>query len=193
MTKKLIKALIETVIDSEIPSQDMKKLRVFDFDDTIAKTNSRVGVRKPDGTRLSLTAGEYAVYSRQPGDQFDYDDFEKLVEPQEIRWITSILRKVINRRGVDAAVILTARGSKEPVELFFKEFDIPRIPIVALGDSHPDTKAFWILYVIKKFGYDVVEFFDDSPKNIAAVNAIQKRAPRTRIITRLIQHKTPKV
>lgn len=201
MSKKLIEKYVKCIVNESLSSDNpdkeslasagkaKRKLRIFDFDDTLVKTQSKVGVLKADGTKLALTPGEYAVYHKEPGDEFDYSHFQDLVEPEEIKWMTRVLKRVINKHGVNAAVILTARGTKKPVEKFFKLLNITPIPIVALNDSDPAAKAQWILYVIKKFNYDVVEFFDDSPKNVAAVEALAPLVPQTKIISRLIQHK----
>jgi hypothetical protein len=167
----------------------IKKLRVFDFDDVLVKTQGKVRVNKQNGEVLVLTPGEYAVYEKQPGDELDYSDFRSLKEPEEIKWMTNILKNVIAKRGTDAAMVLTARGTREPIKQFFKMFGIPEIPIVALNDSHPDLKAQWVLYMAKKYDYDIIEFFDDSPKYIAAVQAIAAEAHPVKIITRLIQHR----
>lgn len=205
MSKELLKILVEEMVTETIPdtkpqddigtkslpsaSKEPKKLRVFDLDDTLVKTQSKVIVKKANGEKQLLTPGEYAVYEKEPGDEFDFSHFEDLVDPTEIRWTAKILRRIVNKRGVNAAVILTARSTKKPAETFFKMFNIPPIPIVALGDSDPQAKAQWILYVIKKFNYDVIEFFDDSVKNIAAVQALAPKVPNTKIIARLIEHK----
>lgn len=169
--------------------KELKKLRVMDFDDTLVKTQSKILVNKSDGSVLELTPGEYAVYEKQPGDELDYSDFRGLKNPEEIKWMTDILKRVIAKRGKDGAMILTARGTTAPIKHFFQLYGIPEIPIVALNDSHPELKAQWILYMAKKYDYDVIEFFDDSPKYIAAVQAIAPEAAPVRIITRLIQHK----
>ncbi len=39
-----------------------KKLRVFDFDDTLVKTKSHIYVKHSDGKNSKLTPGEYAIY-----------------------------------------------------------------------------------------------------------------------------------
>lgn len=196
MSKKLLKSLVEAVVEASVSDKIAygtdKKLRIFDFDDTLAITKSKIKVQKEDGTVLLLEPGEFAVYQKEPGDIFDYTDFQKLVSPEEIKWMTKILQRVVKKYGQDAAVILTARGARKPVEEFFDYFKLPKIPIVALDDAHPQAKAQWILYVIKKFGYNLIEFFDDSPRNIAAVEAIRAQAPNTKIITRLIKHKKQK-
>lgn len=208
MDNKLLKTLISNILNESVgkanspeentpdslqkAGKEKRKLRVFDFDDTLVQTQSRVKLTKANGTVRLLTPGEYAVYEKEPTDTFDFSHFQDLIKPEEIRWMTKILKRVINKNGVNAAVILTARGSKKPVEKFFDLLGIPRIPIVALSDSDPHAKAQWILYVIKKFNYDVVEFFDDSEKNIKEVQALEPLVPGTKIITRLIKHKKPK-
>ncbi len=55
-----------------------RKLRVFDFDDTIASTQSKIHAVFADGKKKSLTPAEYANYfpKRKKGDKFDYSDFK---------------------------------------------------------------------------------------------------------------------
>lgn len=183
MSNQLLKAYIQEIIKETLQAE--KKLRVFDLDDTLVKTNSRVHVTKASGKVLHLTPAEYAVYEKEVGDQFDYSDFYGLVDPKAIGWTTKILKRVINKHGTDAAVILTARASDAPAKEFFRINDIPEIPVVALGDSDPEMKAQWIKMVAMKFGYKEIEFFDDSPKNIAAVQRI--KVPGVKIIARLIK------
>jgi hypothetical protein len=185
MTQKQLKNYIEKVINETLKEQ--KKLRVFDLDDTLVKTTSKVRVEKENGETLVMTPAEYAIYEKQPGDVFDYGDFQRLVDPKQIEWTTRILRRVVTKHGTDAAVILTARSTETPAKEFFEMYDIPEIPIVALGDSHPVKKAQWILYVAKKFNFTEIEFFDDSYKNIAAVDKIKNSVPGVKIITRLIE------
>ena len=55
---------------------ESKKLRVFDFDDTLVKTTSFIYVTNKGKTR-KLTPGQYAVYKEKPGDEFDFKDFER--------------------------------------------------------------------------------------------------------------------
>ena len=46
---------------------ESKKLRVFDFDDTLVKTTSFIYITNGD-KKTKLTPGEYAVYKEKPGD-----------------------------------------------------------------------------------------------------------------------------
>lgn len=186
-------SLNRTPVEQVVKDNTLKKLRVFDFDDTLAKTHGKVKVSKENGIVLTLTAGEYAVYVKDPGDTFDYTEFETLVKPAEIAWMTTILRRVVQKRGPDGAVILTARGTTEPIKQFFKIFGLPDIPIVAIGNGHPDNKAQWILYVAMKHDYDVIEFFDDSLKNVEAVKNIASKVPDVKVITHHVQHRDHQV
>ena len=45
-----------------------EKLRVFDFDDTLAHTDAKVILQKPDGSTQILSPAEYAVYEPEPED-----------------------------------------------------------------------------------------------------------------------------
>jgi hypothetical protein len=184
MSKQLLKAYIGEIIKETLQAE--KKLRVFDLDDTLVITNSKVHITKASGEVIHLTPAEYAIYEKNIGDQFDYSDFQGLVGPKAIAWTTRILKRVINKHGTDAAVILTARSSEEPAREFFRINNIPEIPVVALGNSDPEMKAQWIKMVAMKFGYKEIEFFDDSPKNIAAVKRI--KVPGVKIIARHIVH-----
>ena len=62
-----------------------KKLRVFDFDDTLVKSNSKVYVNNR-GKRKALTPGQFAVYNKKSGDEFDFSDFDKVIEPKTVSY-----------------------------------------------------------------------------------------------------------
>lgn len=164
-----------------------RKLRVFDFDDTLVKTKSKITVTSKFGDSFDLTPGEYAVYEPMPGDQFDFTDFTKLIDPQIIKWTANILRNLV-AAGRDV-VILTARESSEPVAQFIKEIGLPPIEIIALGDSNPLKKSEYIAKRIEEDNLDEVEFFDDSVKNIKAVMDLKPKYPNTKIILRHVVEK----
>jgi hypothetical protein len=84
----------QPVNEADIPSG--KKLRVFDFDDTLVKTNSFIYITHGDGKSSKLTPGEYAVYEPKKDDVFDFSDFQKVTQPQEIKGITKLLKKVVS-------------------------------------------------------------------------------------------------
>ena len=156
-------------ISRAILSED-KKLRIFDFDDTLVKTNSFIYVTHKDGKTSKLSPGQYAVYKEQPGDKFDYRDFQQVTNPQIIKGYVELLRRMVNSGGSREVFILTARSAERPVSQFIKDLGIRGVTVVALGDNNPEKKADWIEDKVKA-GFDDVFFVDDSPKNIDAVRS----------------------
>jgi len=165
-----------------------KKLFAFDFDETLVSTDSRVLLVKSDGTRKKLTTAEYAVYEPQPGDQFDYTDFRRLVRPIEIEEMTNVLRKIVAKRGSRSVIIITARGSDRPVKRFLRNIGTPDIEVVALDSNNPLDKSSEIARRIDDEGYDHVEFFDDSHKNVEAVQDLQEHYPDVKFRVRHIKY-----
>jgi phosphoglycolate phosphatase-like HAD superfamily hydrolase len=147
---------------------ESKKLRIFDFDDTLVKTNSFIYVTHNDGKTSKLSPGEYAVYKERPGDKFDFKDFQQVTNPQLIKGYVELLRRMVNSGGSREVYILTARAAERPVSQFIKDLGIGGVKVIALGDNNPEKKADWIEDRVKE-GYDDVFFVDDSPKNIDAV------------------------
>jgi hypothetical protein len=147
---------------------ESKKLRIFDFDDTLVKTNSFIYVTHKDGKTSKLTPGEYAVYKERPGDKFDFKDFQQVTNPQLIKGYVELLRRMVSSGGSREVYILTARAAERPVSQFIKDLGIGGVKVIALGDNNPEKKADWIEDRVKE-GYDDVFFVDDSPKNIDAV------------------------
>ena len=147
---------------------ESKKLRIFDFDDTLVKTNSFIYVTHKDGKTSKLSPGEYAVYKERPGDTFDFKDFQQVTNPQLVKGYVELLRRMVNSGGSREVYILTARAAERPVSQFIKDLGISGVKVIALGDNNPEKKADWIEDRVKE-GYDDVFFVDDSPKNIDAV------------------------
>ena len=166
-----------------------KKLRVFDFDDTLVKTKSHIYITHKDGKNSKLTPGEYAIYEPKQGDKFDFSDFESVKRPQEIKGVTRLLKNILRVGGSDV-VILTARSAYKPVKDYLKDVGIDNIFVVALADADPQKKANWIEDKIKS-GVDDVFFIDDSHKNVAAVKALAKKYPKVSLKVRHVQHETP--
>ena len=162
-----------------------KKLRVFDFDDTLVKTNSFIYVTHKDGKKSKLTPGQYAVYKEKPGDVFDYSDFQRVTEPKLIKGYFELLKRMSAADSGRTIYILTARSAYKPVYDFIRSLGIRNLMVVALGDSNPEKKADWIEAKVKDEGYDDVFFVDDSLPN---VNAVRKRLQSYPNIKKKIQH-----
>lgn len=61
-----------------------KVLRVFDFDDTLATTVSYIYVKHKDGTKTTLSPEEYAKYDEKPGDEYDFSDFNRMLNKPRV-------------------------------------------------------------------------------------------------------------
>jgi len=176
MSRALLKEFIIHLLKEE--NKTGKKLVIFDFDDTLVKTTSRVKMKKHTGEEQHLTPAEYAVYDKHPEDQFDYSDFSKVVEPKPIIGMVEKLKSELENRS--HVVILTARGpaAAPGIKKYLKKQVDKTIPVIALGDSNPDLKAIEILKFASKGSYDEIEFYDDSAKNIAAAEQIKNTIKR---------------
>ena len=151
---------------------ESKKLRVFDFDDTLVQTDSYIYVIQPNGKEIKLTPGQFAVYKEKPGEKYDFRDFESVINPIEIKAITKILRGMISGSGDRGVFILTARSAWKPIKNYLKDIGIKGVHVVALASNNPKDKADWIEKQIDSEGYDDVYFIDDSKKNVDAVKSM---------------------
>ena len=68
-----------------------KKLRVFDFDDTLVKSNSKVYVNNK-GKKTTLTLA--VPYKKKSGDEFDFSDFDKVIEPKKIKSMFKVFNNI---------------------------------------------------------------------------------------------------
>ena len=160
-----------------------KTVSIFDFDDTIAKSDSWVYVKKGGRVIKKLDAAEFAVYVPKPDEEFDFSDFDrKIRNPRLIKKNADLLKKQL-KKGGRKVTILTARRLKAPINHFFKTIGIQPY-VVTLGDANPQKKADYIENEIKK-GYSTIYFMDDSPKNIRAVDALKRKYPKVKLITKL--------
>jgi len=163
-----------------------KKLRVFDFDDTLVKSNSKVFlIRK--GKKKEMTPGEFAVYKKKPGDEFDFSEFDRVIEPKQIKAMFKVFKNIYKASGSRRLTILTARAAYKPVRQFLKDVGFTDVYVVALGDANPQKKADWIESQIKK-GYDDILFLDDSSKNVRVVKKLKQKYPKIKMDARVVDY-----
>jgi len=157
-----------------------KVLRIFDFDDTLATTVSYIYVKHKDGTETTLSPEQYAKYNEKPGDEYDFRDFNRMLnQPKVIKKNFKLLQRML-KNPQKKVTILTARKLGFPIRKFFKdEYGLDVYP-VALASNNPKDKADWIEKQIKR-GYTDIAFMDDSIKNVRAVANLQKKYPEVRI------------
>lgn len=178
-----MKLLFESWKRYIVEATEVKKLRVFDMDDTLLTTSSMVIVRDQAGKEIKkITPAEYAVYEKQPNEVMDYSEFKTLKDPTPIDTAMRSFQRIY-KSGLGEhrkLAILTARAepAKPEIKLFLQEMglDPNSIDIITLGDSNPNKKKEWIESQIKA-GYNDIAFFDDSGKNREAVSQLQDEYP----------------
>lgn len=145
----------------------MKTLAVFDFDDTLFKSECCVVVKRKSGKTIKLSTHEYAMFSANPGDKFDFSEFERYpVNPKPIKENVSKMVELVRVLGIDNVMILTARGQAEPVEQVLRDFGLPSVFVAAVDSTLPEAKAQFVEMTVSTEGYDQVILFEDNSKNI---------------------------
>jgi len=156
-----------------------KKLRIFDFDDTLIKVKSSIHVKNNE-KKFILTPAEFAVYSPKKGDVFNFKEFDAIIKTFAPIQTNLKLLKQSAVSPTTKTTILTARLLGFPVKYFLKKNFGLDVYVIALGSSDPQKKANYIEKEIKK-GYNDIVFIDDSPKNVEAVEALQTKYPNVNL------------
>ena len=165
-------------------------LRIFDFDETIAHTQSETRVTAPDGSTSVLrnqkefeqymnnAAEREGINAFDPIDQLvelgykiDLSDFSIVKDPSEITLVTDIMR---NFPEDSKTYIVTARrgNSIGPILEYLDEIGIDSNqvrPIATEGESKGDTIANMIAQKIMPDGKSNIrriEYYEDSQRNI---------------------------
>ena len=157
----------------------VKKLRIFDFDDTLIKVNSSIHVKNNE-KKFVLTPAEFAVYNPKKGDVFNFKEFDAIIKTFAPIQTNLKLLKQSAESPTTKTTILTARLLGYPVKYFLKKNFGLDIYVIALGSSDPQKKANYIEKEIKK-GYNDIVFIDDSHKNVKAVEALQSQYPNVNL------------
>lgn len=148
----------------------MKTLAVFDFDDTLFKSDCMVTVKSADGAVKRLGTHEYAVFGPSPGDVLDFSEFEKYpVNPRPIKNVVKKMLNFVNTLGINNVIILTARTKSEPVIQVLEDFNLPQVFVAAVASTKPEMKANFVKMLIEADGYKKIVVFEDNKRNIAKI------------------------
>lgn len=159
------------------PNKVRKGISVFDFDDTLARTKSKVRAKMKDGSTIELDATEFAARAEQISDQvaeFDFSDFNKVIGGTKGP-LFELAQKRQGKFGNKDIFILTARpqASAPAIQTFLKGLglDVKIENITGLEDGTPQAKANWVLQKAVD-GYNDFYFADDAYKNVKAVQDV---------------------
>ncbi len=152
----------------------IKKIRVFDFDDTLATSNNIVIANSPDGTTIELNAEEFAERGadlKNQGYVMDFSDFNRVTDGGRGP-LFKVAEKIRNARGNEDLFVLTARApeSQGAIYDFLKSqgLEFKKENIVGLGNSTGEAKANWVISKAAE-GYNDFYFADDAIQNVNAV------------------------
>jgi len=156
--------------------QPVKKIRVFDFDDTLAKSNNKVFATKGDQT-IEMNAEKFASDASdmiKDGWVMDFSDFNNVTDGKRGP-LFEIAKTIRDSKGNEDLFVLTARGpeSQQAIYDFLKAegLEFKKENIVGLGKSPGEAKANWMIDKAAE-GYNDFYFADDAYQNVKAVRDV---------------------
>jgi len=168
-----------------------KKLVVFDIDDTLVHTQTKVQVIKDGEVIDSLNSHDFTHYKLKPGEEFDFSGFRNAREFFEksrpiIPMMDQLKRDIATGNKV---VMVTARADFDDRELFldtFRKFgiDIDKVHVYRAGNSKQGTteerKKAIIKTLLDKDDYSKAIMYDDAKPNLHTFIELKRDHPRTR-------------
>ena len=168
-----------------------KKLVIFDIDDTLVNTQTKVHVVKDGKIVNSLNSHDFTHYKLKPGESFDFEDFRNAREFFEkskpiIPMMQQLKRDIATGNKV---VMVTARADFDDKELFLDTFrkygvDIDKVHVYRAGNSKQGTteerKKAIIKTLLDKDDYTKAIMYDDAKPNLHTFIELKKDHPRTR-------------
>ena len=177
-----------------------KKLVIFDIDDTLVTTNTRVGVVRDGKTIKTLDSHEFTLYKKQPGEEFDFgafrdaEDFFKHAQP-----IAPMIEQLKDDIATgNKVVMVTARSDFNNKEIFLKTFeqwnvDMSKVHVYRAGnDTDPvpidEKKARIIRRLLNGHPYNKAIMYDDSRPNLESFLKLRQEYPNTRFYAWHVDH-----
>ena len=160
----------------------MKKLCIYDFDDTLVTTDDRIDIVRLNGTRESLSSKQFGKYILQPGETCDFTSFRSdLINPKPRMKYVNMLKRTIKLKDTEN-IILTARSVLEPIQKYMLTLGID-VPIITLACTCSTDKTNWIINKISETSdLKYILYIDDADKNIDEVEKIVKLYPNIKFV-----------
>jgi len=169
-----------------------KKLVIFDIDDTLVHTQTKVHVIKDGVVTHSLNSHEFTHYKLKPGEEFDFGDFrdarEFFEKSKPIIPMINLLKKDI--RTGNKVVMVTARADFNDRELFLDTFrkygvDMSKVHVYRAGNmtgkiSTEHKKKLIIKQLLEKDNYNKAIMYDDALPNLREFVSLKKEFPDTK-------------
>ena len=168
------------------------KLVIFDIDDTLVHTQTKVHVIRDGRTVRSLNSHDFTHYKLKPGESFDFGDF------QDAREFFTNARPIIplmNQLKKDIAtgnkvVMVTARSDFNDRELFLDTFrkygvDMSRVHVYRAGNikqkiQTEEKKKIIIRHLLDQAPYTKAIMYDDAVPNLQSFVELKQEYPNTK-------------
>jgi len=174
---------------SEIQSN---KLVIFDIDDTLVHTQTKVHVIKDGHVVKSLNSHDFTHYKLQPGEEFDFGDFR---DAREFFANAKPIIPMLDQLKHDIAtgnkvVMVTARADFNDKELFLDTFrkygvDMNKVHVYRAGNmtgkiQTEEKKKIIIRNLLDKGNYTKAIMYDDAVPNLHSFMELKAEYPNTK-------------
>jgi pyrimidine deaminase RibD-like protein/FMN phosphatase YigB (HAD superfamily) len=174
---------------SEIQS---RKLVIFDIDDTLVHTQTKVHVVKDQQVVNSLNSHEFTHYKLQPGEHFDFENFRNA---HDFFHNSKPIIPMLNQLKHDIAtgnhvVMVTARADFDDRELFLDTFrkygvNMNKVHVYRAGNmtgkmQTEEKKKIIIRNLLNKGHYTKAIMYDDAIPNLESFVSLKEEYPDTK-------------
>lgn len=169
-----------------------KKLVIFDIDDTLVHTQTKVHVIRDGRVTKSLNSHDFTHYKLQPGEEFDFGDF---ANAREFFTNAKPIIPMLNQLKQDIAtgnkvVMVTARADFNDRELFLDTFrkygvDMSKVHVYRAGNMKikaqtEEKKKIIIRNLLNQGHYTKAIMYDDAIPNLHSFVELKKEYPQTK-------------
>ena len=168
------------------------KLVIFDIDDTLVHTQTKVHVVKDGQVVKSLNSHEFTHYKLQDGEQFDFGAFR---DAKEFFDNAKPIIPMLNQLKQDIAtgnkvVMVTARADFDDRELFLDTFrkygvDMSKVHVYRAGNmtgkiQTEEKKKIIIRNLLNNGRYTKAIMYDDAEPNLQSFVELKAEYPKTK-------------
>ena len=168
------------------------KLVIFDIDDTLVNTDTRVNVVQDGQVIKQLNSHDFTHYKLGPGESFDFGEFK---DAREFYTKAQPIPGMIKQLKHDIAtgnrvIMLTARSDFNDRDVFLDTFrrfgiDMDRVHVYRAGNlaikaATEEKKKIILKHLLGKEHFDKLIMYDDSVPNLNAFLSLKQEYPRSR-------------
>jgi GNAT superfamily N-acetyltransferase len=165
------------------------KLVIFDIDDTLVNTDTRVNVVKDGQVIKQLNSHDFTHYKLGPGETFDFGAFKDAREFfTKAKPIPGMIRQLKQDIATGNRVImLTARSDFNDRDIFLDTFrrfgiDMDRVHVYRAGNlaikaATEEKKKIILKHLLGKEHFDKLIMYDDSVPNLNAFLSLKQDYP----------------